>query len=138
MRKLLYWLAPFYTLFVAYGSLADRPPLPDISFTYIDKVYHCLGYIVMMLVWYLFFYHRFLERQVHFKYNLSTILSSWSTTIAIAAAAFSFTIGGLIELGQGYFSEYRSMDAYDMLANTTGIIIAALLLWILSKLISSR
>ncbi|BAO55144.1 hypothetical protein NMS_1135 [Nonlabens marinus S1-08] len=43
-------------------------------------------------------------------------------------------IGGLIELGQGYFSEYRSMDVYDMMANTVGIIIAALLVYSASNL----
>lgn len=138
MRKLLYWLAPFYTLFVAYGSLADRPPIPDISISNIDKVYHCIGYFTMMVFWYVFFYHRFLEKQVHFQYTIRTILSSWSSTIAISAAIFSFIIGGLIELAQGYFTEHRSMDASDLLANTAGIIIAAFLLWMSSKLISNR
>ncbi|WP_041495800.1 VanZ family protein [Nonlabens marinus] len=134
MQKLLYWLAPFYTLLVAYGSLADSPPLPNIQLTNIDKVYHALGYMVMFFLWYLFFYHRFLEKQTHFEYSLRTILSSWSSTIAIAAAFFSLIIGGLIELGQGYFSEYRSMDVYDMMANTVGIIIAALLVYSASNL----
>jgi hypothetical protein len=130
MRKLLYWLAPFYTLLVAYGSLIDRPPLTGISIAHIDKVYHCLAYMAMMFVWYLFFYHRFLEKQVHFNYNLRTIIAGWSSTIAIAAALFSIVIGGLIELGQGFYTMTRTMDALDMLANTAGIVIATLLLWV--------
>ncbi len=134
MQKLFYWLAPIYTLLVAYGSLADRPPLPDIELTYIDKVYHGIGYLLMFVLWYIFFYHRFLEKQTHFQYTLKTIFTSWSSTIAIAAALFSLTIGGLIELAQGYFSEYRSMDLYDMLANMVGIIIAVVLVYSVSKL----
>jgi VanZ family protein len=130
MRKLLYWLAPFYTLLIAYGSLIDRPPLTGISIANIDKVYHGLAYMGMMFFWYLFFYHRFLEKQVHFNYNLRTIITGWSSTIAIAAALFSMIIGGLMELGQGFYTTNRTMDALDMLANTTGIIIATFILWI--------
>lgn len=130
MRKLLYWLAPFYTLLVAYGSLIDRPPLAEVSIANIDKAYHCLAYMGMMFFWYLFFYHRFLEKQVHFNYNLRTIITGWSTTIAIAAATFSLIIGGLIELGQGFYTTSRTMDALDMLANTAGIVIATLILWV--------
>ncbi|WP_194850299.1 VanZ family protein [Nonlabens antarcticus] len=138
MRKLLYWLAPFYTLVVAYGSLADSPPLPDVSYLYADKLYHGLAYAIMMGLWYLFFYHRFLERQLHFEYNIITILSEWSNTIAVAAGAFSLVIGGLIEIGQEYFSQYRTMDGYDMMANLAGIIIASIILWIISRIISKR
>jgi VanZ family protein len=84
----------------------------------------------MMFFWYLFFYHRFLEKQVHFNYNLRTKITGWSSTIAIAAALFSMIIGGLMELGQGFYTTNRTMDALDMLANTTGIIIATFILWI--------
>ena len=91
-----------------------------------------------MMFWYLFFYHRYLERQIHFEYNLSLIFSQWSKTIGIAAAIFSLVIGGLLELGQGFISENRTMDAFDMMANGTGIIIAVFTLWLISLIMSRR
>ncbi len=137
MHKLLYWAAPIYTLLVAYGSLMDQK-IPTVPVEHIDKWYHGAAYLMMTVLWYLFFYHRFLERQVHFEYNVKTILSEWSRTIVIAAAAFSLIIGGLIELGQGFVATNRSMDAYDLLANGAGIIIAIFLLKLTSSILTNR
>ena len=137
MQKLIYWSAPFYTLVIAYGSLTDSK-IPVVDIEHIDKVYHAGAYVIMMLLWYVFFYHRFLERQVHFDYNLLTILREWSRTIVIAASVFSIVIGGIIELGQGFISLNRSMDALDMVANATGIIIAAIILRFISFVMSRR
>ena len=137
MQKLIYWIAPFYTAFIAYGSLADST-VPSIKIQNIDKAYHASAYFLMMVFWYLFFYHRYLERQIHFEYNLSLIFSQWSRTIGIAAAIFSLVIGGLLELGQGFISENRTMDAFDMMANGTGIIIAVFVLWLISLIMSRR
>ena len=137
MQKLIYWLAPFYTFCIAIGSLTDSK-IPKVDINNIDKVYHTVAYFIMMVVWYVFFYHRFFERQLNFKYNLITIFSEWSKTIAIGAAVISTVIGGSIELGQGFISQNRSMDIYDFIANTSGIIIAVFVLWILSFVITKR
>ncbi|PRP67998.1 VanZ family protein [Nonlabens agnitus] len=137
MQKLLYWIAPFYTALIAYGSLSSST-VPSIDVENIDKAYHAGAYFLMMVVWYLFFYHRYLERQVHFEYNLGMILSQWSRTIAVAASIFSLVIGGLLELGQGFISQNRTMDGYDMLANGTGIIIAVLIMRVISLMKSPR
>lgn len=137
MQKLIYWIAPIYTMLIAYGSLSSSK-IPQVNIDHIDKVYHCIAYLLMTILWYMFFYHRFLERQIHFDYNVKLILSQWSSTIVIAAALFSLVIGGLLELGQGFISQNRSMDAFDLLANTAGIIIAVLILKLLSFNLSRR
>ncbi len=137
MNKLIYWTAPIYTLIVAYGSLMDSK-LPVVQMDHIDKIYHGVAYFIMTVLWYLFFYHRFLERQIDYKYTLLTLVSQWSSTIAIAAAMFSLVIGGLIELGQGFITVNRSMDLFDLLANTAGIIIALLFLRLLSSILIDR
>ena len=118
-------------MLIAYGSLTDSK-IPSVDVQNIDKLYHATAYFIMTVLWYIFFYHRFLERQLHFKYNLIlTIIHNGPELLAIAAAIFSLVIGGLIELGQGFISQNRTMDVYDMVANATGIIIALIVLWLI-------
>jgi VanZ family protein len=135
--KILYWFAPVYTLVICYGSLTDRK-VTTVAISNIDKVMHAGAYAIMFILWYLFFYHRYLERQVHFEYNLQTILSSWSRTIAIAAGIFSLLIGGFIEVGQHLFSERRQMDGWDLLANGAGIVLAMFIIYYLPRLFYRR
>lgn len=137
MQKLIYWIAPIYTMLIAYGSLSSSR-IPPVNIDHIDKGYHGIAYLLMTIFWYIFFYHRFLERQIQFDYNVKFILSQWSSTIVIAAALFSLVIGGLLELGQGFISHNRSMDAFDLLANTAGIIIAVIILKLLSFTLGRR
>jgi len=131
-----YRLAPVYTAFIAYMSLGNNRA-PSIAVENIDKVYHAAAYFIMSLLWYLFFYERFLKRHPDFKYTLVTILAGWNKTVALGAAAITFIAGTILELGQGFFSVNRSMDFYDILANTCGIIVANLFLWVLSKKIKT-
>lgn len=69
-------------------------------------------------------------------FHLKTMLQSWSKVIAIAAAVLCFVIGILVELGQEYISVNRTMDIFDALANTSGIIIAMLTLYLIGKKIN--
>ncbi|AZQ42903.1 VanZ family protein [Nonlabens ponticola] len=136
--KILYWVAPFYTLLVCYGSLSDSAPIKEAPFQHFDKVLHFTAYAIMFVCWYLFFYHRFLERQPDYKYDLHTILSDWSRVIAIAAIVFSFVIGALIEFAQALWSNNRQMDPLDAVANLAGIVIAALVMHLISRFIYTR
>jgi VanZ family protein len=117
-------------------SLADNK-VPTIAFQHIDKVYHVTAYFIMSVLWYIFFYGRFLKRHPNYRFNLVTILAGWQKTVALGAAAISFVTGALLELGQGFFSVNRNMDTFDMLANIFGIIVANLFLWIFSEKIKT-
>ncbi|MEN8816341.1 MAG: hypothetical protein ABF274_05645 [Nonlabens sp.] len=137
MNKLLYWFAPLYTAVIAAGSLMDNA-VPSVSIDNIDKVYHAIAYLIMTISWYVFFYARFLSKQSFSSFNLKTILSNWSRTIAIGASVFSLIVGILIEIGQEYVSMNRTMDAMDVLANFAGIILAVIILMILDKLLQQH
>lgn len=132
MARLFYWLAPIYTSLIIYLSIGDSPA-PPVDIGHIDKIYHSSAYFIMALLWYFFFYSRFLQQQTHVTFKWKDIVKSWSSTIAIAASILSFIVGVLVELAQEYISVNRTMDFYDAVANTTGIIFAILVLWIISK-----
>ncbi len=132
MAKLFYWIAPVYTALIIYFSISDSPA-PPVDISNIDKLYHCGAYFIMGLLWYFFFYSRFLTQQSHFKFTWKDMVAAWSRTIAIAAAIFSFLIGVLIEIAQEYIAANRTMDIMDAVANTIGIILAVTFIWLLSK-----
>ena len=122
MKHLLKGVAPVYTLVIAYLSLTSLPfPIPfELSFQ--DKVYHAIAYSIMVIVWYFFFYVGYVSKFPDYSWNIKNILEDFSRTVVIGAMVLSFIIGVLIELGQGYFSQNRSMDIFDVFANVFGII----------------
>ncbi|MGJ8683683.1 MAG: VanZ family protein [Nonlabens sp.] len=132
MAKLFYWSAPVYTALIIYFSIGNSPA-PPVDISNIDKIYHCGAYFIMAMLWYFFFYSRFLTQQSHFKFTWKDIVASWSRIIAISAAVLSFIVGVLVEFAQEYISVNRTMDMMDALANTVGIVIAIVLLWLVSK-----
>lgn len=132
MRKLAIGIAPLYTAFIVYMSLGDNS-MPHIEVTHIDKVYHATAYFVMFLLWYLFFNKKaVVQHSFQFKNCLAQFVL-WDRIAVTRSAAASLMIGALLELGQGYFSENRTMDVLDMIANSSGIILAILFLWIWSQ-----
>ncbi|AGC76200.1 VanZ like protein [Nonlabens dokdonensis] len=132
MSKLIYWTAPFYTAVIVIGSLVDNA-VPSVSIDHVDKWYHAFAYLIMNSLWYIFFYSRYLNKQGLSNYTLGTVLKSFSRPVIIGSSVLSFIIGVLIELGQEFISLNRTMDIMDVLANFTGIILAALFLWILNN-----
>lgn len=132
MAKFLYWLAPIYSTLIIILSLSDNP-VKIVNVSNVDKVYHAGAYALMTILWYLFFYSRYLVNSGLGTFNIKTIIKSWSKVIAIAAAILCFVIGLLVELGQEYIAVNRTMDIYDAFANTTGIIIAVLILYLIGK-----
>lgn len=132
MTKLLYWTAPFYTAVIVIGSLVDNA-VPSVSINNIDKLYHAVAYLIMNVLWYIFFYSRFLNRQGLINFSLSTILKSFSRPVIIGSSILSLIIGIIVELGQEFISLNRTMDIMDVIANLTGIILAVFLLWVMSN-----
>lgn len=132
MLKYLYRLAPIYTAVIAYFSLSSNA-VPSIAISNIDKIYHATAYAMMFVLWYLFFYVRYLKKFPELHINTNAILHTFEKSIAAGAGVICFITGVLLEFGQGYLSENRTMDIYDVIANTCGIILAVLLVKLISK-----
>lgn len=94
------------------------------NFNPTDKFLHFIAYIVLVILWQ--FYIVFRERD--FKHYYSYLLK-----ISVLAVAF----GMLIEVLQGALTSFREPDWYDILANSLGVMSAAMLL-LLSKGVLQR
>lgn len=92
---------------VFYLSLMSSPPEIDVDFKYIDKLEHFLAYIILM-GWFSQIYK--------------------SNKNRIAYFIFFVSMGVLIEVLQG-LGKVRFFEYSDMLANTTGVIVA----WIMTR-----
>jgi VanZ family protein len=102
--------------------------MPKIEIDHLDKIYHYWAYFLLAILWYFFFYKRFMDQQDHNRMSFSVMYKNWSRTIAIGTMTLCTVIGGAVELAQGYLATNRSMDIYDMLANLCGIVFAVLIL----------
>ncbi len=91
-----------------------------------------MAYFNLTIAWYLFFYKRFLDRQPFQDMKLLPVYLTWSSPMAIGASILCLFIGGLIELVQEWFTDDRTMDVWDLVANTSGIVIAVIVIWIVS------
>lgn len=102
-----HWLIVGYSLiaYVLYSSLTASPITMDVAF--FDKYAHIFGYFVLM-GWFMQIYHA--RKNVYI------------------CAAFFIIMGISLEFIQGMTS-YRFFDVYDMLANTTGVLLA----WVLGR-----
>lgn len=76
---------------------------------------HTTAYVLLVLIWKLYFIFKSKEASGYRK-NLVKI------------CLFSLGFGMLIEVLQGTLTSYRQPDWFDILANATGILIAAVLL----------
>jgi len=104
-------IAIIITIIVAVLSLTSVPKVNfalKINFT--DKYLHAFVYFILSTIW--FFALRKKLKKFQFK-----IFSILNLTL----------YGALLEILQGGLTNYRTADFYDFLANTLGIIIAALL-----------
>lgn len=115
-------------MIIIYGSLTSNPDLPIVIEDHSDKVYHGGAYFLLFLTWFPFFKTRyFLVQQLELKYGL-TDLFRFNRSIAIGTGILCFLIGVLIEFAQGYLAQNRTMDFYDVVSNTIGILFAAILM----------
>ncbi|MEE9350292.1 MAG: VanZ family protein [Flavobacteriaceae bacterium] len=102
-----YFIALLITAVITYLSLG-RPVQfkPPIEINFLDKILHASAYFVLSLSWL-------------FVFRLHSIKKGY--------IIFVFLFGVLMELLQGWLTENRQSDVFDVLANSFGIIIAILL-----------
>lgn len=112
MQILNYWKPILISLFILYGSVTSGEKLNKISlfnFPYMDKVMHTFLYFVLTL----------------------TILASLiragkrtKTDQMVITFVWVVSYGILMEVFQFYFTQTRSAEIFDILANTTGCLMA--------------
>lgn len=99
-----YALAITLTILIIYLSLASTPKIMGIV-NISDKILHLVAYFVLSLSWF------FAVRSSHFQIK---------SKVGIGILVLSV----ILEFLQGSFTNYRTADYYDIVANTFGIIIA--------------
>ncbi len=122
MRKQLFFgMALFWAWIIAFFCLIKSSTIPAVSIPNLDKVVHAFFHFVLTLLWFLFFQKQMKAKSV-FKPLYSAVL-------------FSFFYGIGIEIMQGLFTDTRSADVLDVLANITGAILASVAILVLKKII---
>lgn len=96
-------LAIFWTIVIFYLCLEEAPSVPKISFQYKDKVAHFIFYFVFVFFW---------TKSFKNKKSQSFVI------ILIIAIVLGITI----EVLQENFTQNRTFDWYDILANSVGAI----------------
>jgi VanZ family protein len=94
-------------------SLIRLGNVPNLGISFADKIFHFGAYFVLAFLWVLAFFYNF-----NYKKNKAIIY----------AMIISIVFGILIEVLQGMMTEARSSDIYDAVANTIGVLLAALVL----------
>lgn len=119
LKKICLGAALAWTGNIIYLCLIKASELPQITIPYIDKYVHAVFHFVFSLLW--FYAFRFSFKTVH-RVKLLSIVFVMSLVFGIA-----------IELFQTYLTVTRNGDAVDVLANSTGVLLAILTIQILNK-----
>ncbi|GAA4644957.1 hypothetical protein GCM10023115_29170 [Pontixanthobacter gangjinensis] len=114
VARITLFFALLYTGAITYFSLIVMDFKVSVAgFDPTDKMLHAGAYLFLAFLWKLFFvFHK-----ADFKRYTSNLL--W-----VALACFLF--GMLIEVLQGTLTSYRTPDWWDVLANSTGVVLAVI------------
>ena len=133
-HKSLFVIAILYTTALTLGSLMRPVKIIETPISNIDKLLHAgayFGLTVLWIFWVLF-------RRTNKKKSTSS-KTLWKIVVGVVVIAILY--GALMEVLQGTITSYRTPDAWDILANSTGSVLAliACLLYInKSKMLKSR
>ncbi|TXD82445.1 VanZ family protein [Subsaximicrobium wynnwilliamsii] len=108
------WALPLLVLYafaLTAGSLVNTGGMPDLGSSFDDKIYHAVAYSIFTIL----------------IYNVLK-LKNFESRIFIAVVAV-LVYGIIIEVLQYLLTTYRTLDGYDILANSIGAILGMLLLW---------
>nr|WP_308993088.1 VanZ family protein [Mariniflexile sp. KMM 9835] len=115
LKKLLPLVSIVYTVVLATICLIKIKKIPNLGVSFGDKIFHFLAYTVLAFLWYNTFFNTFrLERRKALLY----------------AALFSIVFGIVIEVLQGVLTTSRSSDVYDVMANTMGVFLTVIIVFI--------
>lgn len=109
-KYLLLFIALLWTGIVSYLCLVNSNEIPVINIPNLDKCIHTFFHLVFTFVWFLFFSKQF---------QIETISKPLMFSVA-----FSFVFGITIEILQNLITTTRNADAFDIIANMVGSILA--------------
>lgn len=118
-KKNIFLIAITYTIFVYVICLISIQSPVSISINHLDKLVHLAIYFIFTLVWFVYFYKATMGKRI--------------VKSLVKASIFAFCAGVSIEILQKILTKNRSADLNDILANSIGIAIAAVLLYQLQK-----
>lgn len=113
LKKLALFAAIIYSGALLFVSLIKLTNVPDVGVDFGDKIFHFLAYFVLAFLWFGAFLY-------HFNFNKRKAI--------IYASVFSILFGIIIEVLQDTLTDYRALDVYDVLANTSGVLLAVALI----------
>lgn len=116
-KKLWLFASVGWTLLVFLLCLVSFNDLPSINVKSADKYVHFLFHFVFTILW--FGYLRQVSNLSHFKLLFRIVF-------------FSIFCGVVIEIAQRFFTNTRSADRYDVLANFAGALFAAILVGLIA------
>ncbi|HJS01343.1 MAG TPA: VanZ family protein [Flavobacterium sp.] len=112
LKKICLGIALFWTGFILYLCLMRASNLPIVTILYFDKFVHAVFHFVFSFLW-------FLVLNFYFKdENRAKLLG--------ITFLMSLFFGIAIELFQTYFTVTRNGDLIDVLANSSGALLAIL------------
>ena len=115
VSKKYFWLATIWTALIAILCLESAHSLPSIGFKIkgLDKIVHAVFHLVFTVLWFLYFK----SKGASFQKSI------------FCAVVLSVFYGIIIEICQQAFTTTRQADILDFLANTTGALLAAIILY---------
>ncbi len=93
-----------YTVALTIASLINIKKLPTVGFSFEDKVYHFLAYLVLAIVW---------VKALQYRQIKNYILKAFISTLIY---------GIIIEVIQHRLNPMRTYDTYDLIANCLGVV----------------
>lgn len=112
------WLAEIWTLLIAYLCLTSAKDLPNVEIINkmglqsIDKYVHFTLHFVFSTLWFQYLKNKDSNKNKPLQVMLAKVLLA------------SFVYGALIEIAQSLFTTTRQGDILDVMANTSGAIVA--------------
>lgn len=119
-HKLIAVIAVSYTIALTLGSLIKPIHIIDSPISYLDKLLHAGAYFGLTLLWISW---KYLKN----KKERSVTVQKSILMIAVYIAIGAIIYGIIIEVLQGTITNYRTPDGWDILANTTGSVLALFL-----------
>lgn len=108
-KRLLLFLAIVYTVVLTVASLINIDGVPKIGFSFDDKIYHFLAYLILAILWVTYIRHHPKNGKV------------------LIATIILILFGVILELVQHRFNPNRTYDNLDLLANCLGVVVGMLI-----------
>jgi VanZ family protein len=113
-KEILLVLALFWTAIILFFCLIKSSNVPVIRIPNLDKLVHAFFHFMFTGLWFLYFKKQFTKTKFQ--------------KVMWFSFGFSVVFGIMIEIAQSLFTITRNGDVLDVLANTTGAVIAVITL----------